>query len=148
MSRLSAVDRRDGSASGEQLLLDLDAAAVQGVALSGELAGQRDVPLCADFDGFSLHGAALAGDWKRDGGRACVLSCAAGSVSTEHWAYRAFPSRWLTQRKCARISLRFFARGKHLDCRLVELHSPPGSRLCLAPCLNYLHVDGFAYRVA
>ena len=66
---------------GEQLLLELDAAAVQGVALSGERAGQRDVrvgrgtrdepfvkgPLCADFDGFSLHGAVrvAAGDRKR-----------------------------------------------------------------------------------
>ncbi len=54
---------------GEQLLLELDAAAVQGVALSGERAGQRDVrvgrgtrdepfvkgPLCADLDGFSLQ---------------------------------------------------------------------------------------------
>ena len=66
---------------GEQLLLELDAAAVQGVALSGVRAGQRDVrvgrgtrnepfvkgPLCADFDGFSLHGAVrvAAGDRKR-----------------------------------------------------------------------------------
>jgi len=54
---------------------------VQGVALSGERAGQRDVrvgrgtrdepfvkgPLCADLDGFSLHGAVrvAAGDRKR-----------------------------------------------------------------------------------
>ena len=60
---------------------ELDAAAVQGVALSGERAGQRDVrvgrgtrdepfvkgPLCADLDGFSLHGAVrvAAGDRKR-----------------------------------------------------------------------------------
>ena len=67
--------------AGEQLLLELDAAAVQGVALSGERAGKRDVrvgagsrnepfvkgPLCADFDGFSLHGAVrvAAGDRKR-----------------------------------------------------------------------------------
>ena len=69
------------SSDGEQLLLELDAAAVQGVALSGERAGQRDVrvgrgtrdepfvkgPLCADLDGFSLHGAVrvAAGDRKR-----------------------------------------------------------------------------------
>ena len=62
-------------------MLELDAAAVQGVALSGVRAGQRDVrvgrgtrnepfvvaPLCADFDGFSLHGAVrvAAGDRKR-----------------------------------------------------------------------------------
>ncbi|MGK0262700.1 MAG: hypothetical protein ACI8UD_001346 [Planctomycetota bacterium] len=54
---------------------------MQGVALSGVRAGQRDVrvgrgtrdepfvvaPLCADFDGFSLHGAVrvAAGDRKR-----------------------------------------------------------------------------------
>jgi hypothetical protein len=54
---------------------------VQGVALSGERAGQRDIrvgggtrnepfvkgPLCAYFDGFSLHGAVrvAAGDRKR-----------------------------------------------------------------------------------
>ncbi|MCP4243620.1 MAG: hypothetical protein GY772_23960 [bacterium] len=66
---------------GEQLLLELDAAAVQGVALSGERAGERDVrvgrgtrdepfvkgPLCADLDGFSLHAAVrvAAGDRKR-----------------------------------------------------------------------------------
>ena len=68
---------------GGQLLLKrgLDAAAVQGVALSGDRAGQRDVrvgrgtrdepfvvtPLCADLDGFSLHGAVrvAAGDRKR-----------------------------------------------------------------------------------
>jgi hypothetical protein len=70
-----------GGDAGEQLLLELDAAAVQGVALSGERAGQRDVRvgggtrnepfvkglLCADFDGFSLHGAVrvAAGDRKR-----------------------------------------------------------------------------------
>ena len=69
------------ASDGEQLLLELDAAAVQGVALSGERAGQRDLrggggtrnesfvkgPLCADFDGFSLHGAVrvAAGDRKR-----------------------------------------------------------------------------------
>ena len=61
----AAVDPSDG----EQQLLALDAAAVQGVAAMGERAGQRDVrvgrgrrsepyvkgPLCADFDGFSLH---------------------------------------------------------------------------------------------
>ena len=62
-------------------MLELDAAAVQGVVLSGERAGQRDVrigggtrnepnvlgPLCADLDGFSLHGAVrvAAGDRKR-----------------------------------------------------------------------------------
>lgn len=66
---------------GEQLLLELGAAAVQGVALSGERAGQHDVrvgrgtrdepnvlgPLCADLDGFSLHAAVrvAAGDRKR-----------------------------------------------------------------------------------
>ena len=54
---------------------------MHGVALSGERAGKRDVrvgggsrnepfvkgPLCADFDGFSLHGAVrvAAGDRKR-----------------------------------------------------------------------------------
>ena len=73
----AVVDPSDG----EQLLLELDAAAVQGVALSSERAGQRDVrvgrgtrdepfvvtPLCADLDGFSLHGAVrvAAGDRKR-----------------------------------------------------------------------------------
>ena len=78
-----AADAEVGGApsDGEQLLLELDAAAVQGVALSGERAGQRDVrvgrgtrdepfvkgPLCADLDGFSLHGAVrvAAGDRKR-----------------------------------------------------------------------------------
>jgi hypothetical protein len=77
----SDADVACGGDAGEQLLLELDAAAVQGVALSGERAGRRDVrigggsrnepfvkgPLCADFDGFSLHGAVrvAAGDRKR-----------------------------------------------------------------------------------
>ena len=77
----SDADVACGGDAGEQLLLELDAAAVQGVALSGERAGRRDVrigggtrnepfvkgPLCADLDGFSLHGAVrvAAGDRKR-----------------------------------------------------------------------------------
>jgi hypothetical protein len=77
----SEADVSCGHDVGEQLLLELNAAAVQGVALSGERAGQRDVrvgggtrnepfvkgPLGADFDGFSLHGAVrgAAGDRKR-----------------------------------------------------------------------------------
>jgi hypothetical protein len=76
----SDADVSCGGDVGEQLLLELDAAAVQGVALSGERAGQRDVrvgggtrnepfvkrPLCANFEGFSLHGAVRvsAGDRK------------------------------------------------------------------------------------
>ena len=75
------ADVGGGPSDGEQLLLELDAAAVQGVALSGVRAGQRDVrvgrgtrnesfvkgPLCADLEGFSLHGAVrvAAGDRKR-----------------------------------------------------------------------------------
>ena len=75
------ADAGSDRSNGEQLLLELDAAAVQGVALSGERAGQRDVrvgrgtrdesnvkgPLCANFDGFSLHAAVrvAAGDRKR-----------------------------------------------------------------------------------
>ena len=65
------VDAAADASDGEQLLLALDSAAVQGVAASGERKGQRDVrvgqgtrdepfvkgPLCADFDGFSLHAA-------------------------------------------------------------------------------------------
>ena len=60
----------------EQLLLDLDSAAVQGRAALGERAGERDArpgrgsraepsvkaPLCAEVDGFSLHaGVAVPG---------------------------------------------------------------------------------------
>ena len=59
------------ASDGEQLLLELVSAAVQGVAVQGERAGQRDVRvgrgardepfvkgvLCADLDGFSLHAA-------------------------------------------------------------------------------------------
>lgn len=72
------ADAAPDASDGEQLLLALDAAAVQGVAASGERRGQRDVrvgqgtreepfvkgPLCADFDGFSLHAAVrvAAGD--------------------------------------------------------------------------------------
>ena len=65
------ADAAPYESDGEQLLLALDSAAVQGVAASGERKGQRDVrvgqgtrdepfvkgPLCADFDGFSLHAA-------------------------------------------------------------------------------------------
>jgi len=65
------ADAAADASDGEQLLLALDSAAVQGVAASGERKGQRDVrvgqgtrdepfvkgPLCADFDGFSLHAA-------------------------------------------------------------------------------------------
>jgi hypothetical protein len=59
------------ASDGEQLLLELGSAAVQGVAAQGERAGQRDARvgrgtrddpfvkgvLCADLDGFSLHAA-------------------------------------------------------------------------------------------
>jgi len=62
------ADAADGDAD---LLLELDAAAVQGRTALGERAGERDVrvgrgsqsepfvkrPLCADVDGFSLHAA-------------------------------------------------------------------------------------------
>ncbi|MFP6655508.1 MAG: hypothetical protein VCB25_07755 [Myxococcota bacterium] len=65
---LAEADAGSDPSDGEQLLLELNAAAVQGVALSGERAGQRDVrvgrgtrdepfvkgPLCADLDGFRL----------------------------------------------------------------------------------------------
>ena len=75
------ADPTFGGDDGEQLLFELDTAAVQGVALSGERAGQRDIrvgggarrepwvkgPLCADLDGFSLHAGVrvAAGDRKR-----------------------------------------------------------------------------------
>jgi hypothetical protein len=80
-AELAEADAGSDPSDGEQLLLELNAAAVQGVALSGERAGQRDVrvgrgtrdepfvkgPLCADLDGFSLHAAVrvAAGDRKR-----------------------------------------------------------------------------------
>jgi hypothetical protein len=97
----SDTDVACGGDAGEQLLLELDAAAVQGVALSGERAGKRDVrvgggsrnepfvkgPLCADFDGFSLHGAVrvAAGDrkrlehWWRYAGRPAIAESLVGS---------------------------------------------------------------------